>query len=135
MQNYHICSSFVTPWSFDDQNGNLKWIFDEFIFCYEEHITEMLVLSNLNWFMYLVDRRSQSVIKPDCYLYYTDKYCKSAHLESLCINIGSASVSNVNTACYSKLPPTKYRIGQWHIIPIFEFQTLHSWYRQWYADL
>jgi hypothetical protein len=33
---------------------------------------------------------------------YTDKYCKSVHLESLCTNIASAFIS--------KLSPTKYRI-------------------------
>ena len=64
------CFFFVTSLSFDDQNGNLKWIFDGFIYFYEEHITEVLVLSNLNWCIYLVDGGSQSVIKPDCYPYY-----------------------------------------------------------------
>ena len=40
---------------------------------------------------------------------YTDKYCKSANLESLPTNIGSSSVSNASIVCYSKLPPAKYR--------------------------
>ena len=34
-------------------------------------------------------------------------------------NISSASVSNVNIVCYSKLPPSKYRIRLWHFAPFF----------------
>jgi hypothetical protein len=38
---------------------------------------------------------------------YTDKYCKSAHIESLSTNIGSASVSNVN------IVKTRYLFLRW----------------------
>ena len=61
--------------------------------------------------------------------YGIDKYCKSMHLESLCTNIGSASVSNVNIIYYSDLPPTKYRIRHCHFTSIFEFQALYISYR------
>ena len=51
---------------------------------------------------------------------HTDK-CKSAHIESLYTNIDSDSVSNVNIPiiCYSKLPPTKYRIRHEHFAHFF----------------
>ena len=57
------------------------------------------------------------------------------HLESICANSGSAAVSDVSIVCYSQLPPTKYRICHWHFAPVFEFQALRTWYRQWYTFL
>jgi hypothetical protein len=41
----------------------------------------------------------------------------------------------LNIVCYSKLPPTKYRIRHWHFVPIFEFQALHTWWWQCSTDL